>query len=109
MCPLVAGCAVRGRCHIVYRELVGRLKNIWVVTRAEDVSLLSLPFRLVDGIDPVLDLHNHAAILLDNTGLVGLVEEALSLLDSSGSYSTDLAKSLSLIIRQNIPFCPGQV
>jgi hypothetical protein len=30
------------------------------------VLLLALPFGLVNGIDPVLDLHDDAAILLDN-------------------------------------------
>jgi hypothetical protein len=84
---LVAGCAVRGRCGIlVHRELVSSLENVWVVSRTEDVSLLSLPLGLVDGINPVLNLHHHAAILLDNTRLVSLVEEALSLLNSGGSY-----------------------
>jgi hypothetical protein len=87
-CFLIARCAVRGRCGLcVDGELVSSLENIWVVTRAKDVSLLPLPLRLVDGINPVLNLHDHAAVLLDNTGLVSLVEEALSLLDSSGSCS----------------------
>lgn len=83
---LVAGCVVRTRCHLfVHREVVGCLKNVRVATRTEDVSLLSLPFRLVDGINPVLNLHNHASVLLDNTRLVSLVEKALSLLESGSS------------------------
>jgi hypothetical protein len=87
-CSSIARCAVGGRCGLcVDGELVSSLKNIWVVTRAKDISLLPLPLRLVDGINPVLNLHDHAAVLLDNTGLVSLVEEALSLLDSSGSCS----------------------
>jgi hypothetical protein len=44
-----------------------------------------LPFRLVDGINPVLNLHNHASVLLDNTRLVSLVEKSLGLLESGSS------------------------
>lgn len=36
--------------------------------------LLSLPFWLIDSIDPVLDFHDYTAVLLDNawTALVSL-------------------------------------
>jgi hypothetical protein len=58
-------------------ELVDRFKDIWIVTRAEYVPLLSLPFWLIDGINPVLDFHDNAAVVSGMSGTTGVVEEAL--------------------------------
>lgn len=105
---MLRSAVVSSRQLLVHGELVGGLKNIWVVAGAEDVSLLSLPRGLVDSINPVLNLHDHASILLHNSGVASLVEETLSLLDSSGSF-IDMLDSFAKAIRwTSLQFCPGQ-
>jgi hypothetical protein len=68
--------------YLIYRENVLRLKDVWVVSRAEDLLLLALPFGVVDGVDPVLDFHDEAAVFLNYTR-AALV--ALSGLDGEGT------------------------
>jgi hypothetical protein len=53
---------------LIGREDVRRLQSVSRVIRSEDVLLLALPFRVVDSIDPVLDLHDDAAVLFDDAG-----------------------------------------
>lgn len=57
---------------LVQREAVSSLEHIRRIAGAEDVALLALPLGLVDGVDPVLNLHDDAAVLLDDTRAVGL-------------------------------------
>lgn len=66
---------------LVGGKLVNGLQDIWVVARAEDLLLASLPLWLVDGVNPVLDFHDDTAIVSNGTGTAGIVEEALGLLD----------------------------
>lgn len=47
---------------LIRREDVLRAQNIWVIRRPVDLLLASLPLRLVDGINPVLDLHDDASV-----------------------------------------------
>lgn len=65
----------------VQREAVRSLKNIRRIARSKDVPLLALPLGLVDSINPVLNLHNNAAVLLHSAGTVSLVEQTLRLLE----------------------------
>lgn len=53
---------------LVDRKDILRLQHVWLVARAEDLLLLTLPLWVVDGVDPVLDLHDEAAVLLDDAG-----------------------------------------
>lgn len=52
--------------YLVDGENVLRLEDVRVVTGAEDLLLLALPLGVVDGVNPVLDLHDDAAVLLDD-------------------------------------------
>lgn len=61
-------------------EPVARLQHVGVVTGPEDLLLATLPLGLVDGIDPVLDLHDQAPVLGDRPWEVGIVKQALRLL-----------------------------
>lgn len=70
---------------IVEAEVVSGLENVCVVARAEDLALVALPLGLVDGVDPVLDLHDDAAVLLDGAWAGGDVEETLGLLEGEGA------------------------
>jgi len=70
---------------LVQREAVSSLEHVRRIAGAEDVALLALPLGLVDGVDPVLDLHDNAAVLLNHTRAVGLVEQTLGLLESEGT------------------------
>jgi hypothetical protein len=46
------------------REDVVSLKVVGLGVRTKDLSAITLPLWLVDRIDPVLDLHDDAAVLL---------------------------------------------
>ena len=48
-------------------EDVVSLKSVGRVVRTEDLLLLALPLRLIDGINVVLNLHDNAAVLLNST------------------------------------------
>lgn len=76
---------VRARQLVVEREVVRRLEDIRRIARTKDVALLALPLGLVDGIDPVLDLHDDAAILLDGAWTIGDVAETLGFLEGEGA------------------------
>lgn len=71
-------------------EIVSRFKHVGVVARAIDLSLVSLPFWLVDGVDPVLNLHNEAPVLLNYTRSASIIEKSLSLLQSKGTLTLGL-------------------
>lgn len=62
-------------------EHIASLKHVRVAPGAEDLLALALPLGVVDGVDPVLDLHDEAAVLGDGAGEVGVVEEALRRLE----------------------------
>lgn len=47
---------------LIRREDVLRAQNIWIIRRPVNLLLASLPLRLVDGINPVLDLHDDASV-----------------------------------------------
>lgn len=49
------------------REDIGSLKSVRSAIGTKDLVLLALPLGLVDGIDPVLDFHDDAAVLGDKT------------------------------------------
>jgi len=70
---------------VVEAEVVRSLEHVWPIARPEDVALLALPLGLVDGVDPVLDLHDDAAVLLHGARAGGDVEEALGLLEGEGA------------------------
>lgn len=70
---------------LLQREAVSSLKHIRCITRAVDVALLALPLRLVDGINPVLNLHDNAAVLLDSARARSVVEQTLGLFESEGA------------------------
>jgi hypothetical protein len=50
------------------REDIRCLQRVGRVIRTKDLLLLALPFRLVDGVDPVLNLHDDASVLLHDAG-----------------------------------------
>lgn len=68
------------RLRRVDAEPVTRLQHVGVVTGPEDLLLATLPLGLVDGVDPVLDLHDQAPVLGDRPREVGIVKQALRLL-----------------------------
>ena len=78
---LVASRVGGGNKGVVDRKGIGGLEHVRVVSRAKDVLLASLPLWLVDGVNPILDLHDQAAVLLHDTGAVSVVEETLSFLE----------------------------
>lgn len=47
---------------LLRREDIFRAQNIWVIRRPVDLLLASLPLRLVDRINPVLDLHDDTSV-----------------------------------------------
>ena len=69
--------AFHSRFHIIHyassllggREDVVSLKSVGRSVRAENLALLTLPLGLVDGINPVLNLHNETTILLNKARL----------------------------------------
>ena len=58
--------------HAPHRLVDGKdvlcLEHVGFVARTEDLLLLALPLGVVDGVDPVLDLHDEAAVLFDDAG-----------------------------------------
>jgi hypothetical protein len=66
-------------------ELVRCLQHIRIIARTEDLLLVALPLRLVNGIDPVLNLHDDAAVLLNNARSLAVPEEALGVLQGESS------------------------
>lgn len=97
--PLVTASAIAERRVVacseraVQREVVSRFKNIRVVTRAKDLPLIPLPLRLIDSINPVLDLHDDTAVLLNHTRVTGLVEETLGLLQRESACKEKSARA----------------
>lgn len=69
------------RCGGVDAEDVAGLEDVGVASGAEDLLGLALPLGVVDGVDPVLDLHDEAAVLGDCAGEVLVVEETLRRLE----------------------------
>lgn len=95
---------------IVEAEVIRGLEDVGVVARAEDLALVALPLGLVDGVDPVLDLHDDAAVLLDGAWAGGDVEETLGLLEGEGAYES---KSVGVCLGRtsdgkSLPFWPPQ-
>jgi hypothetical protein len=65
------------------REDVVSLESVGGAVRAEDVPALALPLWVVDRIDPILDLHDDAAVLLHKRCAT---LNTLSLLDGECTY-----------------------
>jgi len=85
--------AVRRGCLIescgksfVNGEIVDSVECVWCIARTEDLLARTLPFRLVDSIDPVLNLHDETVVLVDSTWAAGDIEETLSLLEGESTY-----------------------
>jgi len=78
----------------VDRKLIHGLQHIWVIAWAEDLSLVTLPLGLIDGIDPVFHFHHHTAVLLDDTRSAVIAEEPLRVLQSERAVLTATAVNL---------------
>lgn len=70
---------------IVDAEDVAGLEDVRVAAGAEDLLALALPLGVVDGVDPVLDLHDQAAVLRNRAREVFVVEEPLRRLQRHGA------------------------
>ena len=79
---------------MVQREIVRRLEHVRPVAGAEDLAAGAAPGRVVDAVDPVLDLHDDAAVLLRDAGAGGVVEEALGFLEGEGAVEAIAAVDL---------------
>jgi hypothetical protein len=55
---------ISGDTLLLSREDVVGLEGVGGAVRAEDIPALALPLWMVDRIDPILDLHHDAAVLL---------------------------------------------
>ena len=66
------------------REDVVSLKSVGRVVRTEDLPLLALPFRLVDSINVILDLHDDATVLLNSAATA---VQTLSGLDGKRTFA----------------------
>lgn len=66
---------------VVDAEDVAGLKDVGVAAGAEDLLGLALPLGVVDGVDPVLDLHDDAAVLGDGAREIRVVVQALARLE----------------------------
>lgn len=66
---------------VVDAEDVAGLEDVRVAAGAEDLLALALPLGVVDGVDPVLDLHDEAPVLRDRAREVLVVEQALRRLE----------------------------
>lgn len=64
------------------------MQNIWVRFWAVDLAIEPAPFRLVNGIDPILDLHDDAAVLLNHARAVGDAVKALGGFQGDGACGT---------------------
>lgn len=79
-------------------EAVLGLKNIRVATRFIELLLKSLPLRVVDAVNVVLNLNDHASILGDNSGEVLVILETLGLLERHGALLLSAAVELESIL-----------
>ena len=70
--------------RLVDRKDILGLENIRLIARTKDLLLLALPLGVVDAVDPVLDLQDDAAVLLNDAGATFV---ALGGLDGEGSWS----------------------
>jgi hypothetical protein len=70
----------------VQAEAVAGLQDIGVGVGTIDLAVEAAPLGLVDGIDPVFDLHDDAAVLLDDARAVGDVVQALGGLEGDGAW-----------------------
>lgn len=68
------------------RELVAGLQHVRVIARAEDLLLVALPLRLVDRIDPVLNFHDHTAVLFNNAWAAAVAMQTLRLFQRKSSW-----------------------
>jgi hypothetical protein len=55
-------------------------QDIWAIAWAKNLLLVSSPLGLINAINPIFNLHDHASIFLDYSRLAGIVEETLGLL-----------------------------
>lgn len=56
---------------------VSRFQHIRSTLRSENLLILPPPFRMIDPINIILDLHNHTSILLDDSRSILDVEKSL--------------------------------
>lgn len=90
-------------------EAVDSFKGIWVIPRAKDLPLLPLPLGLIDGIDPILNLHHETTILLDDPGTTSIVEETLSVLQGKRPLKLSEMVTSKLFCCVRLPFMLLQV
>lgn len=79
-------------------EAVLGLKNIGVATRLIQLLLKSLPLRVVDAVDVVLNLNDHASVLGDNSGKVLVILKTLGLLEGHGALLLSTAVELEGVL-----------
>lgn len=65
-------------------EDVVSLESVGAGVGTKDLLLLALPLGLIDGIDPVLDLHDDTTVLLH---VAGKTLRTLGRLDRDGAYA----------------------
>jgi len=70
----------------IQRELIPRLQNIRPIPGPKHLPPIPPPLRIIDPVNPVLDLHHHAAVLLRHARPGGVVEETLGLFQREGTY-----------------------
>lgn len=78
---IAAAIAALRRSGGVDGEDVAGLEDVGVAAGAEDLLVLAPPLGMVDGVDPVLDLHHQAAVFRDRAREVRVVVQALRLLE----------------------------
>jgi hypothetical protein len=79
-------------------EAVLGLKNIRVATWLIELLLKSLPLRVVDAVNVVLNFNDHASVLGDDSGEVLVVLETLGLLERHGTLLLSAAVELEGIL-----------
>lgn len=69
----------------IQAEPVTRLKHVGIRFGPVDLLVQTAPLGLVDGVDPVLDLHDDAAVLLDDTRAISDIVQALGGFEGDGA------------------------
>ena len=73
---------------LVNAEGVLGVQDVRTILGTPDLLAVTSPLRVVDSVNPILDLHDEAAVLGDGTGELLVVVQTLSLLQSHGTVLT---------------------
>jgi hypothetical protein len=94
----------------IQRKLIARLQNIRVIPRAINLLLAPPPLGLINGINPILDLHNNASILGNCSRSIRHIVQTLRALERHTPVLPTAAIDLErVLVREHVDLDTGPV